>query len=292
VAEIDIPWIIDQMVGRSGVAERREAAGRKGAEVLRVERLGLAGAGTKRLVDDVSFTISAGEVVCFYGLMGAGRSELFESLFGLRQAATGRIWLGERELSRLTLRERIRAGVFLVPEDRQRDGLLPNLSVTRNLSISSLWQLRRLWSVDRKKERDLAASTVERLRIKIASPEVSITSLSGGNQQKVVIGKSLLTAPRMLLLDDPTRGIDIGAKAEVFRTMRQLADGGLGVAFATSDLKEALTNADRIIVMSQGRITADLLRDGATEEALVAASTPGHAPRPTVRGATSPHPEA
>ncbi len=288
VPEIDIPWIIDQMVGRSRAEARAGAAAARGAEVLRVERLTLPGAGGKRLVDEVSVTVSAGEVVGFYGLMGAGRSELFESVFGLRPAATGRIWLGDRELSRLPVRQRIRAGLFLVPEDRQRDGLLQNLSVTGNLSISSLDRLRRLLSVDRRREREAAVEMVERLRIKVTSPEVAITSLSGGNQQKVVIGKSLLTSPRLLLLDEPTRGIDIGAKAEVFKVMRQLADGGLGVAFATSDLKEALGNADRIVVMSHGRVTGDLLRAEATEEALVAASTRGLAPAPPATPA-APH---
>ena len=289
LAEVDVPWIIDRMVGRSPWAEKRERGEKPGAKILRVEHLTLPGPGTKKLVDDVSFEVCQGEMVGFYGLMGAGRSELFESLFGLRQEAEGRIFLGERELSGRSLRERIRQGVFLVPEDRQRDGLLQNLSVTRNLSLSSLWQLTRLLAVDKKKERRAATQMVERLRIKVSSPDVSITALSGGNQQKVVIGKSLLTAPKLLLLDEPTRGIDIGAKAEVFRTMRQLADRGLGVAFTTSDLKEALTNADRIIVMSQGKITGDLLRDEATEEALVSASTRGLASVPST---AQPTPEA
>jgi erythritol transport system ATP-binding protein len=274
MAEIDIPWIIDQMVGRaSHLTESRAEAPARGAEVLRIEGVTLPGAGGKILVDDVSLTVAAGEVVAIYGLMGAGRSELFECLFGLRPEARGRVLLLGRDISRLPLADRIRSGVFLVPEDRQRDGLLPNLSVARNLSISSLWQLRRIIWIDRDREGEMTRRMIDELRIKVSSPDVSITALSGGNQQKVVIGKSLLTAPKLLLLDEPTRGIDIGAKAEVFRTMRQLADRGLAVVFATSDLKEVMSAADRILVMSQGKVTADLPRAAATEEKLVTAST-------------------
>ena len=281
IADIDIPWIIDQMVGRaSHLTERRAQAPARGAEVLRIEGVTLPGTGGKVLVDDVSLTVSAGEVVAIYGLMGAGRSELFECLFGLRPEASGKVLLAGRDISRLALADRIKVGLFLVPEDRQRDGLLQNLSVAKNLSISSLWQLRRMFWVDLARESEVTRGMIDQLRIKVSSPDVSITSLSGGNQQKVVIGKSLLTAPKCLLLDEPTRGIDIGAKAEVFRTMRQLADSGLAVVFATSDLKEVMSVADRIIVMSQGKVTADLARADATEERLVTASTRAIAPSP------------
>jgi erythritol transport system ATP-binding protein len=283
IAEIDIPWIIDQMVGRAQISESRAQAPARGSEVLRIEDVTLPGPGGKILVDDVSFTVSAGEVVAIYGLMGAGRSELFECLFGLRPEARGKVLVLGQDISRLPLADRIRRGVFLVPEDRQRDGLLPNLSVARNLSISSLWQLRRIIWIDRDRESAITRRMIDELRIKVSSPDVSITSLSGGNQQKVVIGKSLLTAPKLLLLDEPTRGIDIGAKAEVFRTMRDLADSGLAVVFATSDLKEVMSAADRIIVMSQGKVTADLSRAAATEEQLVAASTRAIAPSPAAR---------
>jgi len=285
---IDIPWIIDRMVGRRQAPERRTRPAGPAVPVLRVEGVTVP-SGKKLLVDDVSFTVSAGEMVCVYGLMGAGRSELFEYVFGLRPLGRGAVWVGDREISRLSLADRIRAGVSLVPEDRQRDGLLQNLSVARNLSLATLYQLRKGLQVDRAHEATLVRSMIDRLRIKVSSPHVPVTSLSGGNQQKVVIGKSLLTSPKLLLLDDPTRGIDIGAKAEVFKTMRQLADAGLAVLFATSDLKEALTSPDRVLVMSQGRISGDFPRDDATEEQLVAASTRFMAPSPA---AAHHHPEA
>jgi len=275
VKDIDIPWIIQEMVGPSAALERRAAYTGEHREVLRTENVILTKENGMRLVDEVSITINAGEVVGIYGLMGAGRSELFEALFGLHAHAQGSVFLDGKNIAGLSVAERIKRGLFLVPEDRQRDGLLQNLSVAKNISMASLWQLTKAIWVDLPKERERVGEMFKALRIKAASPEIEVTSLSGGNQQKVVIGKSLLTKPKLLLLDEPTRGIDIGAKGEVFRTMRNLADQGLGVVFATSDLKEIMSAADRILVMSRGRVTADYARDEATEELLVAASTLG-----------------
>ena len=150
---------------------------------------------------------------------------------------------------------------------------MQNLSVAKNISISSLWQFRQGIAIQRDKESAQIKAMIDALRVKVSSPDVEITALSGGNQQKVVIGKSLLTHPKLLLLDEPTRGIDIGAKAEVFKTMRQLAEQGLGVVFATSDLMEIMAAADRILVMSRGQVTGDFPRQEATERLLVAAST-------------------
>jgi erythritol transport system ATP-binding protein len=266
------------MVGPTAMPERRPLAQGPRAEVLSTEGVTLPRASGGYTVDHVNLSIAAGEIVGIYGLMGAGRSELFECLFGLRADATGTILLEGKDISHLAVAERIRRGVFLVPEDRQRDGLLQNMSVARNLTISSLWQFTRLFWMDHRAERGKVDRMIGTLRVKVSSPDDSITALSGGNQQKVVIGKSLLTSPKLLLLDEPTRGIDIGAKAEVFRTMRQLAEKGLGVVYATSDLKEIMAAADRIIVMSRGRITGDFPRDEATEARLVAASTQVAAP--------------
>lgn len=150
---------------------------------------------------------------------------------------------------------------------------MQNLSVLKNMSISSLWQFRRGIAIQQKHEATRIDEMIKALRVKVSAPDVEVTALSGGNQQKVVIGKSLLTKPKLLLLDEPTRGIDIGAKAEVFKTMRQLAEEGLGVVFATSDLKEIMSAADRILVMSRGLVTGDFPRSEATERKLVAAST-------------------
>ena len=148
------------------------------------------------------------------------------------------------------------------------------MSVRANLTLASLRRFARLFTIGDARERAEARQMIERMTIKVSSPEVEVTALSGGNQQKVVIGKGLMTEPHLILLDDPTRGVDVGAKAEIFRVMRRLARDGLGIVFSTSDLKEALGNADRIIVMSSGRISGEFARAEATETALIEASAP------------------
>jgi erythritol transport system ATP-binding protein len=191
---------------------------------------------------------------------------------GLQPQAVGRIEVGGQEITDLAIPDRIKRGLVLVPEDRQRDGLVQTLSVRANLSLASLRRFTRLFSLNSTEERSEARDMIKRLTIKVSSPEIEVAALSGGNQQKVVIGKSLMTSPSVILLDEPSRGVDVGAKAEIFRVMRQLSDAGLAVIFSTSDLKEALGYADRIIVMSRGQIAAEYSRDQATEAALVEAS--------------------
>jgi erythritol transport system ATP-binding protein len=271
--EVSIPWIIRQMLGADEVVARRPPKGPPGAVALSVRGLSLPRPGGGKAVENVSVDFRAGEITAIYGLLGAGRTELFESLFGLRPAATGSVRLGATELMGRSVSRRIAAGLLLVPEDRQRDGLIPNLSVGANLGLASLKRFTRWFSLSRAAEKPLLEEVIRTLHIKTSSPDAPITSLSGGNQQKVVIGKSLLTRPSVLLLDEPSRGIDIGAKAEVFNTMRDLADDGLAVVFTTSDLKETHAVADRVLVMAYGRITADLRAEAASDEALVRAST-------------------
>jgi erythritol transport system ATP-binding protein len=272
VKDISVDWIIERMVGSTRLA-LQENASRLGGNALTVKGLSLARAAGGFLVDHVDFSVQAGEIVCLYGLLGAGRSELFECLMGLQPQAVGRIEVGGRDLAGLSVSERIKRGLVLVPEDRQRDGLIQTLSVRANLSLASLRRFTRLFSLNAVRERSEARDMIKRMTIKVSSPEVEVTALSGGNQQKVVIGKSLMTGPSVILLDEPSRGVDVGAKAEIFRVMRQLSGAGLAVIFSTSDLKEALGYADRIAVMSRGQITAEYLRDEATEAALVEAST-------------------
>ncbi len=275
VAQASIPWIIEQMLGSNEMVRLPPPAHPPGTVKLRLEAVSLPRKGGGFYVENVSLSFRAGEIVGIYGLLGAGRSELFESLFGLRPEAQGRVWLEAVELTALPVAQRIRQGLFLVPEDRQREGLVQNLTVGQNLSLASLGKISRLGKILPKIETDFIAGLFRRLQIKARSPATPITALSGGNQQKVVIGKSLMTGPKVLLLDEPSRGIDIGAKAEVFKTMRALADQGLAVVFATSDLKEIHAAADRILVMSRGVVTADLPAAQATDEMLVRASAKG-----------------
>ena len=243
-AEISVPWIIHQMVGplESVMAPTLHHAQRI---VLQAENIALAGPQGRRVVDRVSFLLRAGEVVGFYGLLGAGRSELFECLMGVHPDSQGRVVVDGKDLSAMDIAGRIRNGVALVPEDRQREGLVQSLSVGMNLSLAALWRFKRFFWLSRSAQTAGVQAMIRSLWIKVSTSEVEVTALSGGNQQKVVIGKALLTQPKLLLLDEPSRGIDIGAKAEVFRSIRRLADEGLAIAFATSDLKEVLALSDR-----------------------------------------------
>jgi len=272
VKDISVDWIIERMVGSTGLVSQGKA-GDLGANALTVVNVSLPRAAGGFLVDHVSFSVRTGEIVCLYGLLGAGRSELFECLMGLQPQALGRIEVGGKDITRLSVAARISQGLVLVPEDRQRDGLVQTLSVRANLTLASLRRFTRLFSLNGTKERSEARDMIRRMTIKVSSPEVEVTALSGGNQQKVVIGKSLMTDPSVILLDEPSRGVDVGAKAEIFKVMRQLSEAGLAVIFSTSDLKEALGYADRIIVMSRGKVAADYRRDEASEATLVEAST-------------------
>ena len=277
VSDIDVPWIVREMLGSEPVSNFLPPNRQFGAAVLEAEHITCVSAHGNKLVDDVSFNVRAGEIVGIYGLMGAGRTELFECLLGSQRNYLGKLWLDSKPLpTRLPTAERIRMGMSLVPEDRKRAGIFPVSSVASNLTIASLWRrLSHRTVISEQAEREAVNSTVGNLAIKISSPEVAISALSGGNQQKVVIGRSLLTNPRLLLLDEPSRGIDVGAKAEVFRMMVKLSEQGIAVVFSTSDLKEIMAVADRILVMSGGKLTADLPRAEAEEAALVKASAQG-----------------
>jgi erythritol transport system ATP-binding protein len=273
---IDVPWIIEKMVGKNLAAlfTRREHS--IGEVLLRVEDLTLPRLGGGYVVDHVSFSLRAGEILGLYGLMGAGRSDLLDCLAGSRRQARGRIWLGEDEVKASTVTERIQAGLVLVPEDRQRDGLVPTLSVAHNMILASLKKYLTRFFLVWKKEKQAVDGMVKDLSIRVANPRQLITSLSGGNQQKVIVAKGLLTTPKVLMLDEPTRGIDVGAKSEIFEIMSRLALQGYGVLFVSTELKEILAMSDRILVLSKGAVTGEFSREEATEEKLIAASAVGH----------------
>ncbi|WP_312319621.1 sugar ABC transporter ATP-binding protein [Atlantibacter hermannii] len=277
VSDIDVPWIVREMLGSEPVSSFLTPGRQFGAPVLEAEHITCVNASGNAVVDDVSFNVRAGEIVGIYGLMGAGRTELFECLLGTNRNYLGKLWLDSKPVPpRLSTAERIRMGMSLVPEDRKRTGIFPISSVASNLTIASLWRrLQSGFAIARREEEQVVATTIGNLSIKVSSPEVEIQALSGGNQQKVVIGRSLLTNPKLLLLDEPTRGIDVGAKADVFRMMVQLSEQGIAVVFSTSDLKEIMAVSDRILVMSGGKVTADIPRENAEESALVSASAQG-----------------
>ncbi|MCB0130768.1 MAG: sugar ABC transporter ATP-binding protein [Caldilineaceae bacterium] len=275
---VDVPWIIEQMVGRSPASLFHYQPRELGHELLRVEEMVLPRIGGGFTVDHVSFSVQRGEILGIYGLMGAGRSELFESLLGLHPEGSGTVWLDGEEVKAKNISGRIQLGMALVPEDRQREGLVQSMSVADNMVLASLKKYLNGFYLSRRKENDSVDRMIGEMSVKTTNSRQLVSALSGGNQQKVVVAKSLLTDPRVLLLDEPTRGIDVGAKAEIFEIMNRLAGEGYGILFVSSELKEVLAMSDRILVMSKGKITGEFSRDEATEELLVQASAVGHGP--------------
>lgn len=270
---VDIPWIVEHMIGNASKEYPRSENVPFGDEVFRAEDVSLPRLGGGFTVDHVSLDVRAGEIVGLYGLMGAGRTEFLECVMAQHPQSSGRLYIDGRPLKARTVAGRIAKGLALIPEDRKRDGLVQIMSIRENLTLSSLWALARGFHLSLAAEAKAAAEFVQRLTIKIAGIEHPVSSLSGGNQQKVVIGKALMTKPKILLMDEPSRGIDIGAKAEVFRTMRRLAAEGLGILFVTSDLEEVLALSDRILVMAEGRITGTF-RSGADPADVIKATVP------------------
>ncbi|KPL91546.1 sugar ABC transporter ATP-binding protein [Levilinea saccharolytica] len=277
-SKINVSWLIEKMVGRNPAALFTRAERKLGEVLLKVEDLTLPRAGGGYVLDHVSFELREGEILGFYGLMGAGRSDLVDCLAGARPMATGKLWLNGEPVNSKTVSERIQNGFVLIPEDRQRYGLVQTLSVIDNMLLASLKNYIKGIFLARKQEKEASQRQVKELSIRVASVQQPITSLSGGNQQKVVVAKGLLTHPKVLLLDEPTRGIDVGAKSEIFEIMSRLAAQKYGVIFVSSELKEILAMSDRILVMSKGAITGEFSHQEATEEKLVNASAIGHGP--------------
>jgi ABC-type sugar transport system ATPase subunit len=278
-SDVDTRWIVEQMTGRPATVV--EPCDHRGGcdELLRVDKVSLTAENGRRLLRDVSINLCAGEVVGIYGLMGAGRTELLECLMGLHPEAIGSVFLDSKRLDRLGTPERIAAGLAMVPEDRQSSGLVQSLSVLANMTVASLDRFARRQWLSPRSETTAAESMVSELRIKTPGLQHNIGSLSGGNQQKVVIAKCLLTRPRVLLLDEPTRGVDVGAKREIHAIVRKLALSGMGVLLVSSELEEVRATADRIVVMSRGAVTAQFEARDATDDALALAASSAESQR-------------
>lgn len=274
MAGVDIPWIVRAMIGGGSKEFPRTEAPSFGGEVFRAENICLPRLGGGYSVDHLSLSVRAGEIVGLYGLMGAGRTEFLECIMAQHPLSTGHFFVEGRPLTERDVPGRIARGIALIPEDRKRDGLVQILSIRENITLSALSRFARLFHLNLRAEAAGAADFIKRLVIKVASAENPVSSLSGGNQQKVVIAKALMTDPKILLMDEPSRGIDIGAKAEVFRTMRRLAADGLGILFVTSDLEEVLALSDRILVMADGQLTGEF--DGTASAAAVIAAATRH----------------
>lgn len=277
INEIDLSWIIQKMLGSDPITNFLGEHRSFGKPVLSVKNLSLINDNNVTVLDKVSFEIKQGEIIGIYGLMGAGRTELFECLLGVNSDYFGEIIMNNQQLSsKISITERIKNGMSLVTEDRKRSGIFPKLSVAHNLTLASLWRFLKInLLIDSKKESTRVDEIIKDISIKVSTPNIEISSLSGGNQQKVMIGRSLINQPNLLLLDEPSRGIDVGAKAEVFETMARLSEQGIAILFSSSDLKEVMAVSDRIMVMSAGKVTANVDRCDASEQNLVNASAAG-----------------
>jgi L-arabinose transport system ATP-binding protein len=264
------PDIVHAMVGRP-IADLFDRGGRRRGEVA----LSVRSLTTKR-VKDVSFEVHSGEVVGLAGLMGAGRSELAEAVFGHDRLMSGSVAVEGRPVRLRSPADAINAGIGFAPEDRKSQALLLLRSVKDNISLTIPDLISRLAFIDFGAERRIAAAQAERLRIKTPSLDNLVSSLSGGNQQKVVLGRWLARRPKVLILDEPTRGIDVGAKAEIYRLISELAAEGLAVLVISSEMPELLGLADRILVMAGGRIAGELSREEANEQRILSLAMTDH----------------
>jgi ribose transport system ATP-binding protein len=269
--------IVTMMVGRELSSQyfpdkKVRLAGEPPAPVaLEVDRLVVPGAPA-----GVSFTAHHGEVLGFAGLVGSGRTELMETIFGVTPAQAGRMTLDGRAFAPRRARDAIRRGVYLAPEDRKRHGLVLPMSVAENTSLPNVGTYSRWGWLNRAVERRVAESEVAHLRTKTPNIRQAVVTLSGGNQQKIVLGKWLAMSPKVLILDEPTRGIDVGAKAEIYRHVAALAEQGIAILMASSDMEEVIGMSDRVVVMHERRIKGVLQRDELTQERIARLMT-GHA---------------
>ncbi|TDD13511.1 sugar ABC transporter ATP-binding protein [Kribbella turkmenica] len=277
LAELDRLKLIAVMLGRD-VAEVRERGTTtfSGDHEVRggplVEAKGLS---RRNLLNDVSVTVRPGEVVGLGGLLGAGRSETAKAIAGAFPVDAGTVLVAGRQAGRATPAARIRAGVSLLPEDRKAEGIVPALSVRDNIALAALPRLSSAGVVSEAKIDRIVDTFVRRLRIKVTSPHQKVSELSGGNQQKVLLARWLATGPKVLLLDEPTRGIDVGAKAEVQALIEELAAEGLGVLLISSDLEELVEGADRVVVLRDGAVVGELAGGQVTESAIITAIAAG-----------------
>ena len=270
INKIDIPWITENMVGMKSFEAVNTQKVKKGPKIIELKSISLKKKESEEyILDDVNFNSSSGEILSIYGLMGSGRTELLEIIMGLNKDFKGEIYLEDKILKASSISERISDGIVLVPEDRQGQGLVQSLSILSNTLLSKISRRFKDFYLNAKSEKKIVTKAIEYLGIKVSNYNNVITSLSGGNQQKVVIAKSLETEPRLLMLDEPTRGIDIGAKQEIFYIMKKLAEKGLSIIFVSSEIKEVLAVADRVIVLAKGKINKELMGGEITEDNLV-----------------------
>ena len=259
------------MVGRELTNQFPPKTNKPGDVALEVEHL----SGMYSILNDVSFKARKGEILGIAGLDGSGRTETLETIFGIATRKSGTIKLDGKQVSNKNAQDSIKNGFALLTEERRATGIFGILNIRENTVISSLKRHKKGFYLSEKSMKEDTQKYIDALRTKTPSQETKIRALSGGNQQKVVIGKGLLTKPKILLLDEPSRGIDIGAKTEVFEIIHDLAEKGLSIIVISSELKEIMAIADRIVVLSNGKKTGELTGDEITEDTLVRTSYAG-----------------
>jgi rhamnose transport system ATP-binding protein len=268
VADLTIDDIIRSMVGRDLAALFPKSETDPGAVLLKVDRLTSEGVFT-----DVSFSVRAGEIVALAGLVGAGRSEVARAVFGIDKRDAGTVTVRGTLLPPASPRAAMAAGMALVPEDRRQQGLVMEMAIDHNVALASLSRLQKNGLIRRTAERALTAEWATRLQLRYGRAKNPVSTLSGGNQQKVVLAKWLAREPAVLIIDEPTRGIDVGTKAEVHRLLDELVGRGMAVLMISSELPEVLGMADRVLVLREGRLVAEFSRDEADEDSIMRAAT-------------------
>lgn len=263
VKDLDEDEVIKLMVGRTLEEQFPFIESKLDEEVLKIEGL------NNEFVKDINFNLKKGEILGISGLVGAGRTELAKTIYGVYKKDSGTITIDGVEESYTTPKQALKKGVVYVSENRKEDGLVLVMDVKSNMTISSLDKIKKLFGIDKKKEYEIASEYRDKMNIKTPSLSQKVQNLSGGNQQKVAIAKSLLTDPKILILDEPTRGVDVGAKKEIYDLLNQIKNEGRSIIMISSEMPEILGMSDRILVMHEGRIKGELSRDEATQEKIM-----------------------
>lgn len=269
VKDIDEDFIIKNMVGRTLEEQFPRVEIPRGEEVLRVENL------KNSYVDNISFTLHKSEILGISGLMGAGRTELVRTIYGHLKKESGHIYLEGKEINIGSAAEGVAKGIAYVSEDRKGDGLVLGMSVKENMTLSAMNFISSFFKLDKKLEKESVEDYIDKFEIKTPTMEQKIKNLSGGNQQKVAIAKALLTNPKILILDEPTRGVDVGAKKEIYDVINELKKKGMSIIIVSSEMPEILGLSDRILVIHNHKITGEFLGEDATQEKIMRCAVGG-----------------
>jgi ribose transport system ATP-binding protein len=270
IPETNFDEVVRKMVGRE-LTERYPSRNPKYGEVV----LEVREANRKGLFENVSFDVKAGEVLGFSGLMGSGRTEIMRAIFGLDRLDSGEIKIRGKKVNIRKPADAVKHGIGFITEDRKDEGLVLDFSIRENMALTNLFSFSSRGFISNVKEQEFVDTLIKRLQIKTQSSETAARNLSGGNQQKVVIAKWVGIGPSVLILDEPTRGVDVGAKREIYQLMNELTDRGVAIIMVSSELPEVLGMSDRIAVVHEGHITGVLLKEQATQEHIMTLATGG-----------------